>query len=386
MRHSPIRLTVAALAALATLAAAAPPAAAQVVRLATPNATLAEEFSAIRGVRELADGRLLVSDYLDERVVLVDLDRGTVLVRVTRGGGPGEARLPTRLIPAPGDSTILVDLGNNRLQLLDGTGRVARGITAERPGVMGVRGVDAAGALYFAVPGWAEGPGALPDDSVRVVKWNLRTSTPETVAVIQGDRMRSDIRSPALTPRIPSVGYAAQDAWVLTPAGVLRIVRAGGYRVASRAPGAAWVVGPSYAYATRPVTAADRQAYVERFLATTPTSGKGEGGGMGFTPKASAAEVAALVRGTQFAERHPMFSAADVIAAPPPDGRLWVGRPPEDGKPVLYDLFDDAGRRVTSVELPAGRRVMALGRRSVYAIAESELGVQHLERYPLPRQ
>ncbi len=345
-----------------TLAAAlafgvASPAAAQLVRLTAPNATLAEEFASIRGIRELADGRLLVSDYLDERVVLVDLDRGTVLVRVGRGGGPREARLPTRLIPVPGDSTLLVDLGNNRLLLLDGAGRAARTIPVERTGVLGVRGVDGSGAFYFAIPGWAEGPAALPNDSVRIVRWNprARAGAQEQVAVIQGDRMRSDIREPARTPRIPTVGYGAQDAWVVTDAGVLRIVRAGSYRVESRAPGAAWVMGPSYAYPTRPVTAADRKAYVEQFLATTPTSGKGEGG----------------------------FSAGDVV--PAPGGRLWVGRPAEDGKPVLYDLFDEGGRRVGSVELPAGRRVMAFGSRGVYVVAESELGVQHLERYPRPR-
>lgn len=379
MRPFAVRLVLAA----ASAAGAAPAAAAQLVRLAAPSATLAEEFSSIRGIRELADGRLLVSDYLDERVVLVDLDHGTVVVRVGRGGGPREARLPTRLIPVPGDSTLLVDLGNNRLLLLDGAGRAVRTIPAERTGVLGVRGVDAAGAFYFAVPGWSEGPKQLPDDSVRIVRWNPRAGEPQQVAVIQGDRMRSDIREPARTPRIPTVGYAAQDAWVVTAAGVLRIVRGGGYRVESRAPGAAWVVGPSYAYPTRAVNAADRKAYVEQFVATTPTSGKGEGGGMGFTPKATAAELAALVRGTQFAERHPMFSPGDVI--PAPGGRLWVGRPAEDGKPVLYDLFDEAGRRVGSVELPAGRRVMALGTRGVYVVAESELGVQHLERYPLPR-
>jgi hypothetical protein len=379
MLPSATRLTVAA----AALTAAAAPAGAQPIRLTTPNATLAEEFSSIRGVRELADGRLLVSDYLDERVVLVDLDRGTVTARVTRGSGPHEARLPTRLIPVPGDSTLLVDLGNNRLLLLDGSGRAVRTIPAERSGVMGVRGVDASGALYFAVPGWAEGPNQLPDDSVRIVRWNPRAGAPEALAVIQGDRMRSDIRSPARTPRIPQVGYASQDGWVVTDAGVLRIVRAAGYRVESRARGAVSLIGPSYAYPTRPVSAADRRAFVERFMATTPTSGKGPDGGMGFTPKAGAAELAALVRGTQFAERHPMFSAGDVL--PAPGGRLWVGRPAEDGKPVLYDLFDDAGRRVNSVELPAGRRVMSVGARGLYVVAESELGVQRLERYPLPR-
>jgi hypothetical protein len=47
-------------------------------------------------------------------------------------------------------------------------------------------------------------------------------------------------------------------------------------------------------------------------------------------------------------------------------------------------VFDSTGRRVLQVELNAGRRVMAVGRRGVYVAAESELGIQRLERYPLP--
>jgi hypothetical protein len=355
---------------------------AQVVRLATPNATLAEEFSAIRGARELADGRLLVSDYLDQRVVLVDLGRGSVVVRVSKGGGPNEARLPTRLIPVPGDSTILVDLGNNRLLLLDGQGRAVRTIAAEHSGLMGLRSIDASGAMYYAIPGWAEAKGALPNDSVRVVRWNPRSGTEETLGVVQGERMRSDIRQPALKPRIPIVGYAAQDGWVVAD-GVLRIVRAAGYRVESRAPGTAVVIGPSYAYATRPVSAADRLAFIRAFNASSPMSGKGEGGGMGFSPTLSEPEIAELARGTQYAERHPLFEAGRVLAAP--GGRLWVGHPSEEGRPVLYDVFDDAGRRVLTVELLPGRRVIALGRQHVYVAAESESGIQQLERYAMPR-
>jgi hypothetical protein len=366
----------------AVLASLGTAAEAQVVRLTTPNATLAEDFAAIRGVRELADGRLLVSDYIDQRVVLVDLGRGSVVVRVSKGGGPQEARLPTRLVPLPGDSTILVDLGNNRLLLLDGTGRAVRTIAAERQGVLGVRGVDASGAMYYAVPGWSE-ESPLPNDSVRIVKWNPRGGAEQTLAVVQGERMRSDIRSPALKPRIPTVGYASQDGWVVADGGVLRIVRAGGYRVETRAPGAAPVIGPSYAAPTRPVSAAERLAFVRAFNASSPTSGKGEQGGMGFSPAMSEQEVAEMARGTQFAERHPQFDAGRVVAEP--GGRLWVGRPAEEGQPVRYDVFDAAGRRVSSVELPAGRRVIAIGRQGALVIAESELGLQHLERYPLPR-
>ena len=104
---------------------------------------------------------------------------------------------------------------------------------------------------------------------------------------------------------------------------------------------------------------------------------------MGFSPAMSDAEVAAMVRGTGYAERHPMFRPGAVIAAP--GGRLWVGRPPEAGRPVLYDVFDAAGRRVQQVELPAGRRVMTVGRMGVYVAAEDADGVQKLERFALPR-
>ncbi len=357
-------------------------AAAQTVRLVTPNTTLADEFSQIRGVRELADGRLLVSDYIDQRVVLVDFDKGTVLARVAKGSGPREARLPTRLVPALGDSTFLVDLGNNRLLLLDGQGRPARTIPEARIGVLGVRGMGSDGAFYFAIPGWAEAEAALPNDSVRIVRWNPRTDAQTTVAVIQGDRMRSDIREPSRVPRIPVVGYASQDAWLMS-GGVLKIVRAGGYRVESRPASGAPVVGPSYAYPTRPVSGADRLAFVRRFNESSPMSGKGENGGMGYSPALSDAELAQTVKGTQYAERHPMFDAGAVVAAP--GGQLWVGRPVEAGKPVLYDVFDDAGKRVTSVELLPGRRVAAVGRQAVYVVAESEAGIQRLERYALPR-
>jgi hypothetical protein len=76
--------------------------------------------------------------------------------------------------------------------------------------MLGVRGIDATGGFYFAVPGWAERGGELPNDSVRIVKWSPRTGAMTDVVVIQGERMRSDTRSPSRTPRIPTIGYAAQ--------------------------------------------------------------------------------------------------------------------------------------------------------------------------------
>ena len=368
--------------ALALLCCMASTTSAQSVRLTTPpNAALREEFSDIRGVRELADGRLLVSDYRDERVVLVDLARQTVTPLLTRGSGPREARIPTRLIPGPGDSTLVVDLGNNRLILLDEDGTPVRTILAEHQGILGLRGVDAAGSFYYAVPAWSE-PRALPGDSVRLIRWDPRSAREEPIATVQGERMRSDIREPARIPRIPTVGYASQDGWTVDDQGRVRIVRSGGYRIETRAPGAPAAIGPSYAYPTRAVTAADRVAWVRRFMATSPMSGKGPEGGLGQSPAVTEAEVAVLTRGTQFADRHAMFNAGDVVAAP--GGILWVGRPMEPGDTARYDLFDAGGRRVSQIQLDPGRRVMAVGRRGAYVAYESGSGIQFLERYSVP--
>jgi hypothetical protein len=123
-------------------------------------------------------------------------------------------------------------------------------------------------------------------------------------------------------------------------------------------------------------------AFVREFLTQSPTSGKGPGGGLGHSTLPSEAEIAAMIPGTQFAERHPMFSAGDVIAAP--GGVLWVGRPSERGQPVRYDGFDGSGRRIAQVELGSGRRILAAGRKGLYAVWEQESGLQYLERYPVP--
>jgi hypothetical protein len=51
-----------------------PAAAQRMVSLTKPQATFVEPFSTIAGVRELRDGRVLVSDFRDRTVTLVDLD------------------------------------------------------------------------------------------------------------------------------------------------------------------------------------------------------------------------------------------------------------------------------------------------------------------------
>lgn len=370
-----------ALPALASSFLFPPASAQQVVRLDRPDRTLTEPFSFVRGVRELSSGRLLVADWVENRVVLADFASDRCTDVITEGPGPQELRLPLGLVRHRGDSTLLIDYGNTRVSVLGPDGRVAYTLRAEAPGVTGVRAITEAGELLFAVPGWAERERSLPDDSVRIVRWRPGAEERPEVAVIQGTRMRKD-RSPAMQPRIPTVGYAAQDAWVVTPAGAIVIVRATPYRVEIIGTDGARRVGNALPSTSRPVTGEDRRRFIREFSAGAGQSGRGPDGGMGRAPAVDEAEVTRLLGTTEFALEHPPFDAGAVLADT--RERVWVGRSAEPGRPRRYDVFDLTGRRVLEVELPAGRRIAHVGAHGVYAIAEDADGVQTIERYRAP--
>lgn len=366
--------------ALATLLPAF--ASAQVVKLSQPTATLNESFAFVRGARELASGQLIVADWVENRVVIADFSTNSVRRLMREGAGPQEVRLPSGMVRLRGDTTLLYDDGNNRSHVLGPDGHSVRTIVAEEPGRGGIRGVDATGAYLYAIPSWAEGPNALPDDSVRIVRWKApATSAPPVVAVVQGTRYRKD-RSPALQPRLPMVGYAAQDSWLVAPNGALVVVRATPYHIEFRSPSGAPVIGPSYAVTRKAVTMDDKKRFVREFSDGSAVSGRGPGGGVGHAPKVSDAEVARMASTAEWAEQFPPFDASAVLAGA--DSRIWVGAPVLPGASPRYDVFDQTGKRVMQVELKPGRRIIHVGARGVYAAIEDDDGVQTIERYRVP--
>lgn len=380
-RHSQRYAFAAGLAATLVTAFAPVALRAQVVRLERAEARLEDAFSFVRGMRELRDGKLLVADYIEQRIVLVDLAAQTTRDLLTEGAGPADVRLPMGLVPHRADSTLVIDYGNNRLLVLSPDARAVRTIVVEQPGRLFVRGPDAGGAFLYAVPGWSEGSSALADDSVRIVRWVPGAEATQQVAVVQGTRMRKD-RGPSMQPRIPTVGFGAQDAWVVASGGELVIVRNAPFHIEVRDRDGRVHAGPAYQTIARAVTQADRRRYVLEFSAGAPTSGRGPNGGMGRSEVPNAAEVSRLMSTTEYAEFFPPFDAASVLAAP--GGRTWVKRSLEPSAPTRYDVFDITGTRVLEVELPPKRRVALVTARGVYVVADGEDGVQSIERYRLP--
>jgi hypothetical protein len=74
----------------------------------------------VTSVRELRDGRVLVTDGRDGKLFVGDFRTRAVQQVGRNGSGPGEYGMVGALRPLAGDSTILVDVMARRWLLLDG--------------------------------------------------------------------------------------------------------------------------------------------------------------------------------------------------------------------------------------------------------------------------
>jgi hypothetical protein len=351
--------------------------------LGKPNAVLSEPFSLVRSARELPDGRLIVTDWTEERLVVVDFARNAVTERGRIGAGPSEFRLPSALFPFRGDSTLMVDLGNARLAVLDGEGRIARSFAPPHPAAGYPSGVDAAGRIYFSIPQWrAANP--LPGDTIEVAVVDVGGGTPRAITRIHGDTWAPAPTGRQDGPRIPIVIFARQDALAVAPSGRIAVVRGGDYSVEWIEGGRTVAKGPRGETRDVPATSAEKTAYVRQFLQSSPVSGRGVDGGLGHTPASelSSENVAAIVRRSTFAETLPFFRPGDVRLDA--SGRVWVGRWVRAGERRIYDIFDGTGRKVGTVRLAEGRHLLALGKRHAYVIHTDDDDLQTLERYALP--
>lgn len=380
---------------LLSLALCASPAEAQ-TPLGRPTATFPEDFGSIQTVRELRDGRVLVADPLGEALYLVDMDAGKRTVVGSKGQGPQEYMQPDAVWPLPGDSTLLVDLGNARLVVLGpdmgfgATRPIAQGeFQPGRPLVLALpQGVDGSGAIYFRslMRGLA---GGEPSDSGAVMRLPRGGGAPATVASIKlQDQKTTRSGGPGnQNVSMEPLPLTPEDAWGVAPDGSVVIARSGDYHVEWVATDGSVRRGPAVSYDPVRVSGADKEEY----LADMGRSGGGiavrievqdgrpsmslQRGG---TPGGGRREADRYT----WPDRKPAFQAVRIPVDP--QGRAWVRRHMPAGDASTYDVFDRSGRRVGTVTLGAGKRVVGFGARSVYAVSFDDFDLAYLERYALP--
>ena len=348
-----------------------------------PAGSFPEAFGYLNNVRELSDGRVLVADPLGQALVRVDLVSGTADTIGRVGGGPTEYRQPDAVFPLPGDSSLLVDLGNARLTVIAPDGSFGQTYSATQGAGQSMvlvlpRGVDANGNLYFLHQ--AFGPMG-PPDSATVMRFDRSTGASEPVARVKlpeidqsgsgGQRM---MQMRPLSPR---------DDWAVAADGRVALVRATDYSVMWVQPNGRAIAGAANDYRPVRVGAAEREAWSSVMLRSGVTVGmrmspSGErsvslsrGGGTGPPPMAS----------VEWPEVAPAFWYGRSVVTPA--GELWVERYVRVGDQPLFDVFDANGRKRGELRLPVGRQIVGFGDGTVYLARIDEDDLCWLERYRL---
>ena len=334
---------------------------------------LPEEFSRIAGVRELSDGRVLVGDAVDKRLVAVDFARLLVTQIGREGRGPGEYAQVTAPLALGTDSTLMADPANGRWILLR-LDQVARIIPPDDPRIKNsrgtLRGADARGNLLIVGPPSIRGGDQVMGkyDSVAALLVSLASPSKDTVTHLRiapmtvwtevdnaGKVTRAGLRIPPF-----SVG----EEPILLPDGWLAVARLDPYRVEWRAPSGRWVQGAPLPFTKQPVDARERQAYLDR---RTTALGRAQP-----PPPPDA-----------WPEWVPAFQPSPLLAVP--DGTILILRTPTADHPGnRYDHISRTGRLIGWLELPASDRLVSIGGRGAYVVSTDPDGIQHLQRHPWP--
>lgn len=368
----------------------------QTVRLDRPEAEFPEPFSTVSGLRALSDGRVLVSDGRERRVVLLDFASKAARAVGRDGAGPGEYAAPRRLWALRGDTTLLHDPGNSRYLVILPGGQPGPTVSlGELPvsGLQSVRGVDAAQHFYFQLSN-PQPPGSLGASTgeevlVRWVRGATRVDTLARVAVPQGRAQGSQDLGGGMLRMLDNRPLAAEDAIVVGSDGRVAIVRAADYHVDWIEPDGRMVSGPPMRYQPIRITEAEKKAHMESMIVPGQIFVRGAPGGQARAMPRSVGGSSGSGRplppgfdeaSMQWpANKPPFLGGAALIDA---SGRAWVlrTRAHNDSIPA-YDVFDVQGRLSSRVILPKRTRVAGFGRGVVYVVRTDEDDLHYVQRY-----
>ena len=360
------------------------------VQLAPAEQTLhGKEFSRIRGVSELADGRILVSDVLEQSLYVVDMRSGDVRSLGSIGDGPGEFRYPGFLYPIGADSTLLTDQTTHRAFLVVGdsypenlsaaTLLIAR-LSTEAPW-----GIERSGRVL-----WVEGFGYSGDrlamsrveaDSLRILLttgsvFSWEPGANETIAEVGGQgRLGGWGRTQFGGRRYYTSPLSVEgQAWLFWD-GWIALAHPEPYRVDWRRPDGEWVRGAPLPFDSVPVTPRDR------CFAWTGDRDPG------------ACDGSRTIGAVPWPDYLPPFVMAwrnrtapgGIALQPGPDGMLLIERTPMAAAPGRrYDVVDRAGLLRGTIVMPENQTIVGSSSASLYVVTKDDVDLLTLSRHRWP--
>ena len=284
----------------------------------------------------------------------------------------------------PGDSTLLVDLGNGRLMVIapDGSFVRTRPIAlggAPTPGRgMGMqmvipRVVDGEGRIYFPVRNFLN-----PGDSSSIARVGMDSNDVETVARFKPRDVQQSGSGGNI--RIQAQPMSPEDDWAVGQDGTIALVRADDYHIDVIHPNGRISTGPVVDHRQIRPRDAEKQAWLDDGASSGLTVRMSIGGG---------AQQIQFSRGgpggnrsiddLDWPDRMPSFRNGS--SRIDPEGRIWVGRTTRAGEPSLFDIFDTEGRPIGQVTLDPNSSIVGFGEAgALYTTRTDNVGLQWLQR------
>ena len=372
----------AAVAASIALAVLAPSVSAQFT--AEMEVEFPEGFGLLSNVRELPDGRVLVADPLGQILAALDMDAGTMDMWGREGGGPREYRQPDAVYALPGDSTLLVDLGNGRLMVIAPDGSFVRsrpiavggGATPGNPGGMQIaipRVVDGEGRIYFPLRAFGGS-----EDSTAIARVGWASDVVETVARYKPREVQQSGSGGRIS--IQALPMSPEDDWAVGLDGTIALVRAADYHVDVIHPDGRVSKGPEVDHTRIRPRDAEKQAWLDDAASSGLSIRMSFGGGqqeVQFSRGGPGGNRS--IDDLDWPDRMPSFRSGSTRIDP--EGRIWVGRSTRAGEPSLFDIFDGEGRPIAQVTLDPNSSIVGFGADgALYTTRTDFVGLQWLQR------
>jgi hypothetical protein len=352
------------------------------------DASLPAEWTTVRGVRELHDGRVVVLDSREQALKLVDFKTGSATMIGRKGSGPGEYELPLALFALPGDSSVIADMANNGAPMVitpaGKAGDPLPGMRGDRAvGFLNIGGkIDGKGRLY------RRGYGAIIGRDP-IERLDRATGRIDTVGWYDA-RMISPLRPlpapggerPKVSRAGPPTPFGSAHQVAVTPEGAIVLLSPEPYRVSFVVNGKQ-IDGPVIPYQKLRVTDADKDDWrAERSKpAATIMYNRDGSRTAGYSPPRGVEEPDA------WPEFLPPYALGSVFLDRiriAPNGMIWIERAVNAGTPSLYDVLTPAGALAYRVTLGKRARVVGFGPTGVYGVRLDDDDVEHLVRFRFP--
>ena len=351
------------------------------VALPAHDARLDVAFTAITSVRELSDGRILVTDPQDLQLVVADFRAGDSKQISRRGQGPGEYGMAAPLHGIGGDSSLMADFMGRRILLLDGD-KVVATIPADNPIIRATQGfvryADRFGhvlSLKSAEAPTGESVTGVRDSST-VLRFHRTTGKVDTITkVLDRPVERTVVRN--AKGEISSSSFRALrlrvgEQFIMHPDGWIAVVRINPFRVDWRSPEGRWTLGAPLPVPVIRMTEKEKAASRARTAASRAAN-----------PSSRPVPPQLQTPDDEWPDVMPPYLQNEMAFSP--DGDIIFRRQPSADQPGnAYYVVDRRGRLLGIIEMKDNERIIGAGARSLYVVETDADDLKFIRRHPWP--